>query len=73
MSREERIYYYLEARRDGSWVSAGHPEASVFASATAARRALARVVRGGGAERAQLRIRRVEWSKTLVRYLEAIL
>ena len=47
MRREERIYYDLEARRDGRWVSAGRPEASVFASATDARRALAMVVRGG--------------------------
>lgn len=63
--RRAAAQYFLERHANGRWTAAGAEEACVFASATAARRALASVVRGGGAERAQLRIRRVEWSKTL--------
>ena len=64
--------YYLERRSaDGRWTPAGAEEACVFASATAARRALASVVRGG-AERAQLRILRREWSESFLRYFEEV-
>ena len=71
--RRRSAQYFLERSAEGRWTSAGAEEACVFASESAARRALANVVRGGGAERAELRIRRSEWSETLVRYLEVIL
>ena len=72
MRRRPRAQYILEARRDGRWVSAGHPEASVFASANAARRALANMARCG-AIREELRIRRSEWSESCLRYFEEVL
>ena len=70
--RRRSAQYFLERSAEGRWTAAGAEEACVFASATAARRALARVVRGGGAERAQLRILRREWSETLLKYFEEV-
>ena len=71
--RRSMAQFFLERKSaEGRWTSAGHPEASVFASANAARRALANMARCG-AIREELRIRRSEWSESCLRYFEEVL
>lgn len=70
--RRRSTQYFLERKRGDRWVPAGAEEACAFASESAARRALAMVVRGGGATRAELRIRRGERSETFLRYFEEV-